>query len=110
VELQLNKLTHSLDTHDMNINPESLKNLKKFAPKWKHGKTQTIRVAIALADQILNYAKQIDNGGNKTKSRDTENVKDSLIEILAKVEAREKGYKSNSATQLIRDLKDLIDS
>lgn len=92
----------------MNINPESLRNLKKFIPKWKHGKTRTIRVPIALADQILDYAQKLDNGIEQ-KSFDTDNTKESLIEIVAKVEAKEKGYKSNSATQLIRDLKKLVD-
>ena len=31
-------------------------------PKWRHGKTQTIRVPIALADQILAMAKKLDEG------------------------------------------------
>lgn len=30
--------------------------------KWKHGKTTSIRVPIALVDQILEVAHQIDNG------------------------------------------------
>jgi hypothetical protein len=31
-------------------------------PKWKHGKTRTIRVPVELADQILELAKKLDQG------------------------------------------------
>lgn len=40
-------------------NPASL---KQYATTWKNGKTRTIRVPIALADEILDYARQLDNG------------------------------------------------
>ncbi len=39
-------------------NPATL--TKKYEAKWKHGKTRTIRVPIALADEILNYGHQLD--------------------------------------------------
>lgn len=35
--------------------------LKHYIPKWKAGTTRTIRVPVALADQILDYAHKIDN-------------------------------------------------
>ncbi len=31
-------------------------------PKWKHGKTTVIRVPESLADEILEYAKRLDEG------------------------------------------------
>lgn len=34
--------------------------LKKYAPKWKSGETRTIRVPIALANEILDYAHKLD--------------------------------------------------
>lgn len=34
--------------------------LKKFKPKWHSGETRTIRVPIAIADQILEYAHNLD--------------------------------------------------
>jgi hypothetical protein len=34
--------------------------LKKFKPKWYNGTTQTIRVPIALAAEILDYAHKLD--------------------------------------------------
>lgn len=36
--------------------------LKKYTPKWKSGETRTIRVPIALADKILDYAHKLDDG------------------------------------------------
>lgn len=44
-----------------NINDASLANLKHYEGKWKHGQTRTIRVPIALADQVLAVARQLDN-------------------------------------------------
>jgi hypothetical protein len=34
--------------------------LKKFKPKWYNGTTRTIRVPIALTEQILDYAHKLD--------------------------------------------------
>ena len=31
-------------------------------PKWKHGKTKVIRVPEVLADRVLEYARQLDQG------------------------------------------------
>lgn len=43
-------------------NPKgNLATLRKYTPKWNGGKTQTIRVPIALAEKILDYAHQLDN-------------------------------------------------
>lgn len=36
--------------------------LKKYKPKWKSGPTHTIRVPIALSDQILDYSHRLDEG------------------------------------------------
>lgn len=44
-----------------NPNPK-LENLKSYKPKWKSGKTRTIRVPIAIADRVLELAHQIDEG------------------------------------------------
>ncbi|MDJ0899722.1 MAG: hypothetical protein QNJ55_13015 [Xenococcus sp. MO_188.B8] len=35
--------------------------LVKYTPKWRSGKTKTIRVPIAIADQVLEVARKIDN-------------------------------------------------
>lgn len=45
-----------------NINDNSLANLKHFEGKWQHGQTRTIRVPIALADEVLALAQKLDNG------------------------------------------------
>lgn len=44
-------------------NPKgNVQTLKKYQPKWKSGETRTIRVPTTLADQILDYAHQLDEG------------------------------------------------
>ena len=45
-----------------NPNPQ-LSNLSSYKPKWKSGKTKTIRVPEAIAEQILSIAHVIDEGG-----------------------------------------------
>lgn len=48
-------------------------------PKWIHGKTKTIRVPEALADRILEYARDLDkNKGLKVK----ENKKIESIKVI----------------------------
>lgn len=44
-----------------NPNPK-LENLTSYKPKWRSGKTRTIRVPIAIANQVLKIAHQIDEG------------------------------------------------
>lgn len=44
-----------------NPNPK-LENLTSYKPKWKSGKTRTIRVPVAIAEQVLEVAHQIDEG------------------------------------------------
>jgi hypothetical protein len=39
-------------------------------PTWKHGKTQTVRVPIALADQLLEIARKLDS--SEVSDSDTE--------------------------------------
>ena len=36
-------------------------------PKWKHGKTTSIRVPAILKDEILDYARQLDDGAIGTQ-------------------------------------------
>ena len=38
--------------------------LVKYTPKWRSGKTKTIRVPIAIADRVLEVARKIDNNEN----------------------------------------------
>jgi hypothetical protein len=84
--------------------------LQPYKPTWKHGKTKTIRVPIALADQILEYGYELDGGKvPPASSIASPDISDRIAEILAKVEAKETGYKPNGATRLIKDLKSLFD-
>ncbi len=67
-----------------NPNPKT-ENLSPFQSKWNSGQTKTIRVPIALADQVLEYARQLGQGHDPTKdnqdSLDTGELKEILTEI-----------------------------
>jgi hypothetical protein len=94
-----------------NPNPNT-SGLKFYKTNWKHGKTKTIRVPIALADQILEYGYQLDGGKVPLANNAIalpDNLSDRLGEILVRVQANETGYRKNSAARLIKDLKKLFD-
>ncbi len=78
-----------------NPNPKQ-ENHYHFKQK-RNNPTKTIRVPENFADELLAIARQFDNGSCQT-----------LTEILKKIENKEKGYRINSASQLIKDLKALI--
>ncbi len=40
--------------------------LVKYKPKWRSGKTRTIRVPIAISDLVLEAAREIDVNGNQS--------------------------------------------
>ena len=76
----------------------------QYSSTWNSGATKTIRVPVALADAVIEYARILDSGGLPSTS-DIPN--DAIAAIIAKVEAKEPGYRSNSATKLIKDLRSL---
>lgn len=44
-------------------NPKgNVASLKPYQSKWNSGETKTIRVPVVLADQVLDYARKLDNG------------------------------------------------
>lgn len=57
-----------------------------YTPTWKNGKTQTIRVPIALAEQILSFAKKLDEQGSieVTQAKSGQQI-DALDAILAEI-------------------------
>jgi len=92
----------------MKKNQNSLNNLKPNRSPWNNSETVAIRIPKLFKDQVLLYTRQLDSG-EQTEKTDSQNgqLKQSLSEIMVKVEAKEKGYKTNSAGQLIKDLKGL---
>lgn len=67
--------------------------LKKFKPKWRSGETRTIRVPIALTDEILEYAHKLDESPSQVNevtkvdsldlaSSDAEETLTRVIEVL----------------------------
>ncbi|AFZ53906.1 hypothetical protein VKI21_14105 [Cyanobacterium aponinum UTEX 3222] len=92
------------------VSLNSLKNLKQGGQptKWKNTPTKAIRIPVIFEDKILAYAQQLDLCLSSDNHNNNRSVQKFLIEIANKIDNKEKGYKSNSASQLIKDLKDLI--
>ncbi|BAQ67084.1 hypothetical protein [Geminocystis sp. NIES-3709] len=72
-----------------------------FARKWEHTPTRTIRVPVCFADDILRYAHDLD--------LDTD-IYSKLQTILKKHKSKAKGYTTNSAGELVKDITALVNS
>ena len=46
----------------------NVNSLQHYEGKWRHGATKTIRVPIVLADQVLEYAKKLDESPDTSDS------------------------------------------
>lgn len=92
----------------MTVKESSLKNLKHNKSHWRNSETCVIRVPKQLKSEILQYAKQIDKKDNENNNNKSTVTVDTLKIIINKVKQKEKGYKSNSASRLIKDLLELI--
>lgn len=91
------------------VTKKSLKNLKPIYSRWKNSKTVAIRVPEILKEKILEYARKVDADFDYKESNNSNVQKEKIEKILSKIEAKEKGYKTNSAGQLIKDLRGLIE-
>lgn len=63
----------------------NLATLKHFAPKWQSGATQTVRIPVALVDQVMAYARSLDVGEVSPDAPMTDNQLSQVIEILEEV-------------------------
>lgn len=91
----------------MKVKESSLKNLKPNKSHWNNPETTTIRIPKIFKNQLIKYAKNLDNK-KKTLRTNNSAVTQELENILEKINNKEKGYKSNSASKLINDLKFII--
>lgn len=88
-----------------NPNPK-LENLKPFKQKWNSGKTQTIRVPIAIAPLVIEAAREIDTNGNVSLSQvnqdclkaieELKQQNEYLLDELNKKNAKQSKSKSSS--------------
>lgn len=64
-------------------NPKgNIATLKHYKPKWKAGVTQTIRVPVALANELLDYAHKLDNGLLTQVDTEPNNQNETLTQVL----------------------------
>ncbi len=98
-----------VSTVHMKKNQNSLNNLKPNKSPWHHPETVAIRVPKVFKEKVLLYTRKLDSGEQReTTNTQNDRLRESLTEIMVKIDNKEKGYKSNSAGQLIKDLKDLM--
>ncbi len=68
------------------------KTLKPYKPKWRSGKTQTIRVPIAIADKVLEAARLIDESNEPLLQVLREENSKSTPKIQSSTVTSNKGY------------------
>jgi len=76
---------------------------------WQHSETQTIRVPVALAEQVLAYARRLDAGedGSVTDSKDyvTDSSAAQAVALLeAELERLTNDRKATPKRQVLRDV------
>jgi hypothetical protein len=83
--------------------------LRPAQSSWNSGVTKTIRVPIVLADQILEYARALDSGDvvSSTPQNSNDTLRDAIDQILTKINEKLPGYRSNSASKLIKNLRSI---
>ena len=91
----------------------NLSTLKHYRPKWRSGQTQTIRVPVALTEQIFVYARQLDEGQVLDPGFDC----NSLSQVIQKLEIVLDTPRNNFSrdkkkllTEAIGELKSLVTS
>lgn len=89
------------------FNKKSIDNLSseyRFKGKWNKGGTTVVRVPESIKDEVLYYARMIDEDISPMNE-----FLDRLGGIVDKVDSKVTGYKSNSASQLIKDIRALLE-
>lgn len=92
------------------INPNSLKQLTPNKSHWRHPKTTTIRIPENIKDKVLDYAHKLDDESVESNNCKSTETVEKIGLILSKIDNKESGYKPNSATKLINDLKTLMET
>ena len=82
-------------------NPKgNLDTLKPYQSKWNSGETKTIRVPVALSDQVLDYARKLDSGESLSQVNHNNEVIQILTEALV--------LKANAGGKIKERIKDAI--
>jgi hypothetical protein len=90
------------------ISPNSLKQLSPNKSHWNYPRTITLRIPENIKDKVLDYAKKLDNESLDSNPYNSTVTLEELRLILSKINNKESGYKANSASKLISELKQLL--
>ena len=88
----------------MRVQPNSLNNLNPNRSPYKNNETCVIRVPKIFKDELKRYANQLDSGKVQNST-----VTQELQDLVSKIKTKQRGYKSNSAGQLIKDLLAIVE-
>ncbi|MBF2056265.1 MAG: hypothetical protein IGQ45_03380 [Cyanobacterium sp. T60_A2020_053] len=91
------------------MNQYNVENLTPFKSKWNSSPTKLVRIPVALEDQILAFAHDLDSGNIQSDKINNSLVTERLKQLIIKIENKETGYKNNGASQLIKELRALLD-
>lgn len=83
-------------------NPNSLKQLYHNKSAWNYPKTTVLRVPENIKNEVISYAKKLDS-----KTLESTVTVDELKALLLRVDNKEIGFKNNSASKLIAELRRL---
>ena len=89
------------------VSINSLRQLKPNKSHWNNSETITVRIPKIFKDDILNYAKKLDNKVISLNQVNSTVTIDKVKSILTRIENQESGYKTVSK-QIITDLKTIV--
>jgi hypothetical protein len=75
--------------------------LKPYQPKWQSGATQTIRVPVALADELMTIARKLDAGEPSPAALD---LTDAAVAVLADTTVTRNGKDSGAVKRALKAL------
>lgn len=84
-------MTHGILANIMG-NPQRTTTTWTSGSTWQNGATKTIRIPIALANQIMDYARELDNNNAVTRGI----VAEDILEVIERyIEFRQQHYRPN---------------
>lgn len=88
--------------------PEQAKKTQ-FKPKWNNLPTTAIRIPEVFAEDLITFARQWDNNKPLEYLSVNSELRIKIKALIQKVNAKERGYKPNGASALIKELTLLLE-
>jgi len=89
------------------VSINSLRQLKPNKSHWNNSETITVRIPKIFKDDVINYAKELDNKVISLNQINSTVTIDKVKILLTKIENQESGYKTVSK-QIVKDLETIV--